>query len=147
MLGLRHLNLNVSDLERSVAFYCACFGLVEISRSDESGIERHGRAQRLRQAVLSSAGTRDLLALSEWEQAPVGPKGLDHFGFVLESDSELPALLERVVEKGGALGRSGTREDRGIREAFAYVSDPDGYAIELSTQAGLYACLRETGAE
>ena len=38
MLGLRHLNLNVSNLERSVSFYTACFGLVEIERCEEAAL-------------------------------------------------------------------------------------------------------------
>ena len=141
MLGLRHLNLNVSDLERSISFYTACFGLAEIERSEEAAVPRHGRLQRLRQAVLSSPRTRELLALSEWEDAPVAGGGLDHFGFVLESDEELPRLLELVRENGGSIEREGTREHRGCKEAFAYVRDPDGYAIELATQAALYSCL------
>lgn len=97
MLGLRHLNLNVSDLERSVSFYAACFGLAQIERSEEAVVEKHGRPQRLRQA-------------------------------------------------GGQIGRAGTREHRGCKEAFAYVSDPDGYAIELATQAALYSCLEDSNA-
>jgi catechol 2,3-dioxygenase-like lactoylglutathione lyase family enzyme len=142
MLGLRHLNLNVSQLERSVAFYTSCFGLTEIERFEEQAVDKHGRPQRLRQAVLASPRTRDLLALSEWEEAPVGAGGLDHFGFVLESDAELPRLLDLVRESGGSIGRTGTREYRGCSEAFAYVNDPDGYAIELATQAALYSRVR-----
>jgi catechol 2,3-dioxygenase-like lactoylglutathione lyase family enzyme len=143
MLGLRHLNLNVSNLERSVSFYTACFGLLEIERSQEAAVEKHGRVQGLRQAVLSSPRTRELLALTEWEEAPVGPGGLDHFGFVLESDEELPRLLSLVRAHGGSIGRTGVREVRGCSEAFAYVKDPDGYAIELATQAALYSRLAE----
>lgn len=123
-----------------------CFGLVEIERSKEDGVDRHGRIQGLRPAVLSSSRTRELLALCEWEEAPVGAGGLDHFGFVLESDAELARLLELVLASGGSVEKTGTREHRGCREAYAYVHDPDGYAIELATQAALYSCLQDGGA-
>ena len=146
MLGLRHLNLNVSDINRSVAFYSGCFDLAEISRTTEAGIERHGCAQTLVQAVLFNSQTRDLVALSHWETGPVGGGGLDHFGFILESDTELESILGKVSGLGGTIERSGEREDNGITERYAYVRDPDGYAIELSTQAGLYSRAQGVGA-
>jgi catechol 2,3-dioxygenase-like lactoylglutathione lyase family enzyme len=141
MRGLRHINLNVSDLDRSERFYAQAFDLVVVDRSADDGIEKYGRVQRVEQVLLASRESRDLIALSRWEQAPIGPGGLDHIGFVLDSDTELAALLARVVAAGGSVGRNGERMVHGCRERFAYLRDPDGYAIELSTQAGIYSLL------
>jgi catechol 2,3-dioxygenase-like lactoylglutathione lyase family enzyme len=48
-------------------------------------------------------------------------------------------MVQRVTAHGGAVQKQGTREGARVTEAFAYVRDPDGYALELSTQAILYA--------
>ena len=141
MLGLRHINLNVRELERSIRFYTCSFDLQELERVVDESAHNYGRSQRLEQAFLGSAATRDLLALSMWEEAPINAGGLDHLGFILESNAELDSILERVRRAGGTLMRSGERESHGITEAFAYVRDPDGYAIELSTQSGAYSLL------
>jgi hypothetical protein len=44
-------------------------------------------------------------------------------------------MVRDVERAGGRLISRGVREEHGISEAFAYVSDPDDYIIELSTQS------------
>jgi len=141
-LGLSHLNLNVMDLDRSVRFYQAVFSL-ELLWSGEEILEQEGKSEGLRQAILHTPGTRDLLALTQAASFPVGPAGLNHFGFIFRSNSEVEQAIAAVKEYGGQVLREGQRQDHGIHEVFAYICDPDGYRIELATQEALLSQRRE----
>jgi catechol 2,3-dioxygenase-like lactoylglutathione lyase family enzyme len=135
--GLLHLNLNVSDIERSKHFYLEVFGLIFIA--DTSGeIERNDCKVLIKQIVLGWPSSPDLFALSEVAGEPVGPHGMSHFGFVMP-DEEVLLILERLEHAGGSIIQSGKRSHDGVEEEFAYVRDLDGYAIELSPQRILYS--------
>jgi catechol 2,3-dioxygenase-like lactoylglutathione lyase family enzyme len=54
--------------------------------------------------------------------------GISHFGFKLQRGSDLDAAA-REVERGG--GRVVSRGEHAPGVPFVYVSDPDGYVIEL----------------
>ena len=138
---LSHLNLNVSDLRRSVCFYQQVFGL-EVLHESTDEIEADGRRVEVRQAVLTAPGTRDLLALTQADPFPVGPGGLNHFGFVFTSNDHVRVAIERAVQLGGGIIRQGERDGNGVHEVFAYIRDPDGYAIEFSTQEILLRSTR-----
>jgi catechol 2,3-dioxygenase-like lactoylglutathione lyase family enzyme len=73
----------------------------------------------------------------------VAPGGLNHWGLVVAHDGVVQRMADRVVASGGTLSKLGRREGGGVSEAFAYVRDPDGYAVELSTQAVLYALTKD----
>jgi catechol 2,3-dioxygenase-like lactoylglutathione lyase family enzyme len=136
--GLSHISLHVGDIERSVRFYRDAFGL-EVLMDYDGPVGSDGIG---RQAVLSTPGRDDLIALSQVESAPVGPGGLNHFGFLLENDAAIEDRVRDIERAGGRLISRGVREERGASEAFAYVSDPDDYIIELSTQSLLLSHKR-----
>src|SRR5262245_30893608 len=99
-------------------------------------VEKDGCAVELRQVVLTTPGGRgDLLALTRGSAFPVGAVGLNHIGYIFDSDDEVRAAVQQVERCGGKVRSAGDREHDGLREAFAYVQDPDGYDVELSTQA------------
>ncbi len=54
-------------------------------------------------------------------------------------------MLIEVERCGGKIRKQGCREYGGISEQFAYIEDPDGYVIELATQAILYHYLSDKG--
>jgi lactoylglutathione lyase len=136
-IGLLHLNLNVADIDRSQHFYQQVFGYVRIV--DTSGeIQRDGQNLFMKQVILGIPGAEDLLALSELEGEPVGEGGMSHFGIIVEDD-EVEALIKQVVACGGTILKHGVREENGVKEPFAYVRDPDGYAIEIASQSIVYA--------
>ena len=60
----------------------------------------------------------------------------------LRTDADLEALISRVMANGGSIQKHGTRQQSRESEAFAYVRDPDGYSLELSTQAHELGALR-----
>lgn len=128
--GLSHINLNVADVNRSIAFYGGLFGMKVIHRY-EGAMGPHPWGI---QVVLSTPGADDLLALTHAPGLPIGPAGVNHLGFTLVSDDDLDAAAAEAERLGGKLIRGGAEEVDGILEKFAYVSDPDGYAIELNCQ-------------
>jgi len=115
-LGLNHINLNVTNIERSEKFYLDAFGL-EVRFREGTGM-----------VFVGARGAHDLVTLCRAEPgAPIGDGGVSHFGFrVLPGEFE--ELVEQVQRTGGKLLRRGKHSES---QPFAYFSDPDGYTIEL----------------
>ncbi|MFL5500638.1 MAG: VOC family protein [Gemmatimonadaceae bacterium] len=114
-LGLTHLALTVSDVNRSFQFYHDVFGMLAVYR------EPH-----LLQA--QTPGAHDVLVLEEGT-ADVGKSGgIKHFGFRLTDARDIDKAAT-AVEKAG-----GTIRDRGEfvpGEPYVFFSDPDGYEAEI----------------
>jgi catechol 2,3-dioxygenase-like lactoylglutathione lyase family enzyme len=117
--GLYHIHLVVRDLERSLRFYRDVFGMEEQFRAGPKMV------------FLRTPGSADLITLNEdpAEAANAGENGgIAHFGFKLERESELDAAVAEIEAAGGRLVERGSHGDG---HPFAYVTDPDGYVIEL----------------
>jgi catechol 2,3-dioxygenase-like lactoylglutathione lyase family enzyme len=118
--GLTHIHLGVSDLDRSLAFYQRVFGLEEMFREGPNMV------------FLRTPGRRDTITLNEdpdQDKARVGDSGgIAHFGFRLADDADLELAIQEVRAAGGTLVRRG---EHSPGEPYAYVTDPDGYVIEL----------------
>jgi catechol 2,3-dioxygenase-like lactoylglutathione lyase family enzyme len=116
--GLTHIHLMVSDLQRSLSFYKSVFGLQEKFRAGPDLV------------FLNTPGSNDLIALHQTrDNTPTGNSGgILHFGFELQNKADLDSAIKEVESAGGALKKRG---DFGPGLLFAYVSDPDGYEIEL----------------
>lgn len=116
--GLTHLHLMVSDIQRSLNFYQTVFGLEVKFWAHETLV------------FLNTPGANDMLALHLAEPgAPTGLSGgITHFGFELKDKADLDEAIAAVVAAGGAFKKRGEFTP-GM--PFAYVSDPDGYEIEL----------------
>jgi len=116
--GLTHIHLMVKDMQRSLNFYQTVFGLQELFRNGPELI------------FLNTPGSNDRIALHQaTAEQPAGPTGgILHFGFELESKADLDQAISQVIAHGGALKEKGEFRP-GL--PFAYVSDPDGYEIEL----------------
>lgn len=132
--GLAHVNLHVSDLKRSIRFYSEVFSLDILSEGSEV-VHRGGSPVELTQVILSTPGQGDLLALTQGEGLALDSGGLNHIGFVFKSDRDVLLAIDAALACGGKLVYQGSREEEGLSEVVAYVRDPDGYSIELSTQA------------
>lgn len=116
--GLTHIHLVVKDIRRSLDFYKTVFGMQEKFWAGDGLV------------FLNTPGSNDVIALHQsTEDEPTGVSGgILHFGFQLDSKGELDDAIEQVVAAGGALKKRGEFMP-GM--PFAYVSDPDGYEIEL----------------
>ena len=114
--GVYHIQISVSDLDRSLAFYTGLMGMKEVFRADET-------------VFLRTQGAHDLLALQP-VASPVNPKagGMDHFGFYVSSE-DLDTAIAEVRAAGVEVIETGSFAP-GV--PFAYIKDPDGYTVELS---------------
>lgn len=110
-----HISLAVRDPERALAFYQTTFGLRPAQRGD---------------AWITAHGPRDgdLWAFEKDEAAAGAKGGVRHLGFRLASAEALEQAVAAVEAAGGRLVSRGEM-DRG--SPYAYVSDPDGYVLEL----------------
>jgi len=119
-MGIGHVHLRVSDLQRSIAFYRDVLGL-EVQ-------QLYGDAA----AFLSAGGYHHHLGLNTWEsrggRAPApGTTGLYHVAFLYHDRPALARALRQVLNAGVMLEGAA---DHGVSEAV-YFSDPDGNGIEL----------------
>ncbi|MFI5315893.1 MAG: VOC family protein [Myxococcota bacterium] len=116
--GLYHLHLQVADLERSLCFYREAFGMRELFRDGPSMV------------FLQTPGSQDLLTLngnpSESRRAGQSA-GIDHFGFQLAAGQGLDEAIAEIEKAGGKLLRRSGPTGR----QYAYLTDPDGYTIEI----------------
>ncbi len=110
-VSLNHINLNVSDIERSMRFYRKALGLVEAFRVGPKMV------------FLRPPGAADVITLHQTE--PIGPRGVSHFGFQVNGN-----LDDAVQAVNAAGGRLISRGQHAPGVLYAYIADPDGYVIE-----------------
>lgn len=121
--ALDHVGLTVTDMDRSLRFYCEALGLELLRRSPTS-------AAGLASAVLK-VGDQEINMFSNPAFAPVrlddNLAGIDHFCLEIES-----ATIDDLV---GALRQAGVNIAKGPvqrRDGISlFVSDPDGSRVEL----------------
>lgn len=115
--GLTHVHLAVADVQRSLAFYQEAFGMeVRFWEGDDM-------------VFIGTPGARDTITLNQGDRDRAGQRGgVDHIGFRLRDKSRLDDAIAEVERAGGRLVERG---EHAPGAPFAYVSDPDGYLIEL----------------
>jgi lactoylglutathione lyase len=126
--AIDHINLSVSDLERSVDFYKRVFGfkIVEDQRNAEPNPW----------AIVGVAGAAYLaLHQTPLERAEDG-LAINHFGLV--ADDIEAALAHLLQEEANVLFQD--REEGPIidwgKSFSIYIKDPDGHNIELTSKFG-----------
>ncbi|MER7758251.1 VOC family protein [Streptomyces sp. NPDC097619] len=134
-----HTGLNVTDLERSLAFYRDVLGFAELGRGDEEG---------RRFAFLGQGGA---LVLTLWEQAagPFSPTaaGLHHLAWTAGSPAEVRVFEERLRAYGAAFAHEGiVAHAEGAASGGIFFHDPDGTRLEISVPAGAESAPAPSGA-
>jgi len=116
--GLTHIHLLVEDLDRSMSFYQHVFGMQELFREGPDMV------------FLRTPGSEDMITLHRrHEGQETGAMGsIAHFGFQHEDDADLDAAVAEIQAAGGKLLKRGSH---GGHQPYAYVTDPDGYVIEI----------------
>ena len=122
-LGLNHVNLVVTDVDRSRAFYESALGF-EFVKVD-SGITFLSTPDTNDSLALQPSGG-DLDRLSGKQRSPGEMGGVDHIGFAVEPD-DVDHLIEAVERAGGSLLMSIDKDT----ERTVFVTDPDGYVLQL----------------
>jgi catechol 2,3-dioxygenase-like lactoylglutathione lyase family enzyme len=123
-LGLTHLALTVSDLERSFQFYHDVFGMLAIYREPNF-------------IQAQTPGSRDVLVLETGTEQVGESGGIKHFGFRLTDARDIDKAVTAIERAGGKIKHRG---EFCPGEPYVFFADPDGYEIEvwyeLPTDAG-----------
>ena len=115
-----HVHLKVSDLERSLAFYCGVLGF-EVT-------QRYGSQA----AFVSAGGYHHHIGLNTWESLggqppPPSTTGLYHAAILYPTRAALAHALRRLIAANISLDGA---SDHGVSEAL-YLRDPDENGLEL----------------
>jgi catechol 2,3-dioxygenase len=115
-----HVHLKVSDLRRSLEFYCDLLGF---QLTTMYGTEA---------AFVSAGGYHHHIGLNTWfsKDAPPADKksvGLFHVAILFSTRKDLAVIYDRLRKANYPLTGA---SDHGVSEAL-YLNDPDGNGIEL----------------
>jgi catechol 2,3-dioxygenase-like lactoylglutathione lyase family enzyme len=132
IVAIDHIVLNVSDVERSLAFYEQILGLP----AERVAAWRRGEL-RFPSVRVSDSTIIDLVKASE--RAPEDALNLAHFCLV--TDAEDLGTIQRELEAAGVTIERGPGMRSGARgnALSLYFRDPDNNLIELRTYAGVPA--------
>jgi catechol 2,3-dioxygenase len=115
-----HVHLKVSDLERSMEFYCGLLGFEVTTMYGQQA------------AFISAGGYHHHIGLNTWyskggSPAPVHSAGLFHTAILYPTRKDLAVIYKRLLDtKYPFTGYA----DHGVSEAL-YLNDPDGNGVEL----------------
>lgn len=134
-----HAGVCISDLERSIRFYCDGLGFELSERFEldsthlpglDRGLEVEGPVSVVSQMIVNGPMKIELLYYPG--RPPRGTPsnsrgllGLTHLSFYVD---QVDQAAERLLEYGGAMV-DGTRADVGI--PIVFLTDPDGTRVEL----------------
>ncbi len=133
--GLRHVALNVTDLEVSKTFYQTWFGMTVVWEPDaesvymSSGIDNLALHQIPREAIPDHRRNR-----GQW---------LDHLGFVMDSPDSVDQLYRQAVKEAVAIVRHPKRHRDGSYSF--YLADPDRVLIQILYEPRISAVRFSTG--
>jgi lactoylglutathione lyase len=124
-----HIGLNVTDLDRSAAFYRAVFGFAVMGE---------GTDPARRYAFLGDGGR---LILTLWQQADdrFAPRraGLHHLAFQVETIEQVRDAERRVRDLGTPLYHGGVvPHAEGAQSGGIFFDDPDGTRLEIYAPSG-----------
>ena len=127
-----HVGLNVTDLERSLAFYRDVLGY---------GVLGEGKEEGRRYAFLGQEGT---LALTLWQQADsaysAGNAGLHHLAVEVDTVEEVRAYESALRAYGVRFAYEGVvPHGEGAASGGIFFHDPDGTRLEIYAGSGVGA--------
>jgi lactoylglutathione lyase len=140
-----HFGICVSDLERSLRFYCEALGFEKAEShtigSDFAALMDLPDVSVTSQFIRRGPTAIELLAFDEpaafgeRERRAVHQLGLTHLSFRVR---DLAATEARIVDLGGAVVESSrtTVDLGGTPLRFLYCTDPDGVRVELMDLGG-----------
>ncbi|MEU6671765.1 VOC family protein [Streptomyces sp. NPDC046727] len=130
-LRTSHTGLNVTDLDRSLAFYRDVLGFALLAEGKEDG---------RRYAFLGDSGDGPVLTL--WQQAQGaydhGRAGLHHLAFTADSADRLREYEAALRAAGAEFAHEGVVAHReGGASGGIFFHDPDGTRLEISVRHGV----------
>jgi lactoylglutathione lyase len=144
-LSFSHLGICVSDLERSLRFYCDGLGFEPVASHQVGGefatlMEVEGVAVESRMLTRDGV-TIELLGFEspghtgDGDRRPMNQLGLTHLSLRVDDVDAVASIIE---EFGGTVVRTTrtTFDLSGAQLDFLYCTDPDGVRIELMDLPG-----------
>lgn len=122
--GLRHVALNVADVDISVEFYTSLFGMQVVWRPDSEN------------AYLSSGCDNLALHKAATDNGSAGQR-LDHLGFIVAEPDGVDRAAETLVARNIPLLKPPRTHRDGSRSL--YFADPDGNVIQVLYEPALSA--------
>jgi catechol 2,3-dioxygenase len=115
-----HVHLKVSDLQKSLDFYCGQLGFELMMKYGDQA------------AFISAGGYHHHIGLNTWHSkgAPPAPEfapGLYHTAILFPERKDLAVALKRLLDAGYPITGA---SDHGVSEAI-YLDDPDQNGVEL----------------
>lgn len=123
MTKFLHTRIRVSDLEKSIAWYCEHMGFTVLSRNDKSPAGN----QIVHLALEGNDHTLELTYSPDYEVKV--PEDLMHTAFAVPN---LIEFCDQLEANGLEIWPSGWREKFSSGGGkMAFITDPDGYEVEL----------------
>ena len=116
-MKLNHIDLLVSDVQRTTAFFRERFGMTLLSNPNSPAI------------AIMGDGAGFVLVLQRAEAGASYPKGF-HVGFLVDSDQRVRELQAQARASGAEVSDV-VVDGRGTH---SYFTAPDGYHVEVSCQ-------------
>jgi len=118
--SIGHVNLKVSDLDRSLEFYCGLLGFELMTTYGDQA------------AFISAGGYHHHIGLNTWHSKSADPAskegvGLYHTAILYPTRKDLAFIYNRLRQASYPLTGA---SDHGVSEAL-YLDDPDGNGVEL----------------
>jgi catechol 2,3-dioxygenase len=115
-----HVHLKVSDINRSLDFYCGLLGFELVTTYGHDA------------AFISAGGYHHHIGLNTWHSkghgpAPIQNTGLFHVAIVYPTRKDLAEIYQRLHKRNIRLTGAA---DHGVSEAL-YLNDPDHTGLEL----------------
>ena len=115
-----HVHLKVSDLQKSIDFYCGLLGFNKMMMYGDQA------------AFISAGGYHHHIGLNTWHSKGSPPAaensvGLYHTAILYPARRDLAVIFRRLLEANYPLTGA---SDHGVSEAI-YLDDPDGNGVEL----------------
>lgn len=115
-----HVHLKVSDIPRSLDFYCGLLGFELITTYGDQA------------AFISAGGYHHHIGLNTWHSKdapppPVNSTGLFHVAIVYPTRKDLAIACKRLIDADYPLTGAA---DHGVSEAI-YLNDPDENGVEI----------------
>lgn len=126
VLGLDHLVLRISDLDRSLHFYCEVLGCSVERRLDELGLVQ----LRAGSALIDLVPLDSPLGRAGGDPPTPGAPNLDHFALRIET-FEAADLVAHLEKHGIEPSEVATRYGAEGQGPSMYIRDPDGNTVEL----------------
>jgi catechol 2,3-dioxygenase-like lactoylglutathione lyase family enzyme len=127
LVGLGHVDLVCSDLERSLAFYAAVFGPLGLEAPFLVAGERGEQIHYLR------SGSIGLRQAQEAQAFELYAPGLHHLAVTVESREDVDAAHAGAVEAGAEVLHAPRLWPQYHLEYYAtFFLDPDGFRLEVA---------------